>query len=173
MVAESAAPGDSELLDVLDCMPGPGEADLPSGEVPIAEGGGDEPSIEDRNPRDSGLARMVEVVGTRGEGGARLELVGMGELAPRIGGFELSRDPSAPLIVGLDEAELKLDTDPLCPLPLRLRPGVLRLLLLLTSIGDGGDDDEFESICVALRLSARSLADSSFDLVRPIFLDGC
>jgi hypothetical protein len=113
------------------------------------------------------------VVGTRGEGGARLEVVGIGDPAPRMGGLGVSRDPSAPRIVGLDDAELKLDTDPLCPRPLRLRPGVLRLLLLPTSMGEGGDEDEFESICVALRLSARSFADSSFDRVRPIFLDGC
>lgn len=115
IVAESAAPGERELLEVLDCMPeGPGEADLPSGEVPIAEGGGGElPSRDERNPRDSGLARIVEVVGTRGEGGARLEVVGMGDPAPRIGGLGVSRDPSAPLTVGFDEAELKLDTDPL------------------------------------------------------------
>lgn len=48
--------------------------------------------------------------------------------------------------MALDVAELKLDTLPLGPLPpLRPRTGVLRLLLL-TSMGDGGDDDELESI---------------------------
>jgi hypothetical protein len=150
---------------------GPGEDDLPSGEVPIAEGGGDVPSSEDRNPPDLGLARMVLLVGILGEGGASVE-VGIGDPAPRIGVFWLSRDPSA-LRVGLEDVELKLDTDPLVFLPpLRPRTGVLRLLLLLTSIGEGGDEDEL-SICVALRLSARSLADNSFDRVRPIFLDGC
>jgi hypothetical protein len=147
MVAVNAAPGESELFELLDCNPpdGPGEGDLPPGEVPIAEGGGDEPKIEDRSPPEPGLARIVVLVGTRGEGGARLEEDGMGEPAPRMGALGVSSDPSA-LMVGLDDVELKLDTDPLCPLPLRPRPGVLRLLLLLTSMGDGGEDDEFESI---------------------------
>ena len=172
IVAVNAAPGESELLELLACNPdGPGEGDLPSGEVPIAEGGGEVPSIDDRNPPAFGLDKMVVLVGTRGEGGARDE-VGIGDPAPRIGVFWASKDPSA-LRVGLDDAELKLDIDPLVPLPpLRPRDGVLRLLLL-TSIGDGGDEDELESICVAFRLSARSLADSSFDRVRPIFLEGC
>ena len=74
--------------------------------------------------------------------------------------------------MGLVDAELKLETLPLAPLPpLRPRTGVLRLLLL-TSMGEGGED-ELESICVAFRLSARSLADNSFDRVRPIFFEGC
>ena len=45
-------------------------------------------------------------------------------------------------------------------------------------MGEGGDEEDslllnvFESIRVAFRLSARSLADNYFDRVRPIFLDG-
>jgi hypothetical protein len=87
IVAVNAAPGESELLELLACRPdGPGEVDLPSGEVPIAEGGGEVPSIDDRNPPALGLDRMVVLVGTRGEGGASDEF-GIGDPAPRIGVF--------------------------------------------------------------------------------------
>lgn len=85
-------------------------------------------------------------------------------------------DASVGRIVCLDPAELKLEMEPLASLPLgpfRLRDGVPP-----TSIGDGGDDapslvlNVFESIRVAFRLSAKSLADNSFDRVLPIFFDG-
>lgn len=130
MVAVSAAPGDKELLDGLEAMAGgPGDGERPLGEIPIAEGGGDVPNSEERNPPPDGLANIVVLVGTdgRGEGGAKLELVGMGDTAPRSaallpppGVFSLSNDPDPPSarIVGLDPAELKLEMDPLVSLPL-------------------------------------------------------
>lgn len=65
---------------------GPGDVDLPSGEVPTAEGGGEVPSKDERSPPAFGLAKMVVFVGTRGEGGARVE-DGIGDPAPRMGVF--------------------------------------------------------------------------------------
>jgi hypothetical protein len=87
IVADNAAPGESELLELLLFIPdGPGDGDRPSGEVPIAEGGGEVPSNDERNPPAFGLARMVVLVGTRGEGGASVE-DGIGDPAPRMGVF--------------------------------------------------------------------------------------
>ena len=87
IVAVNAAPGERELLELLLFIPDkPGDGDLPSGEVPIAEGGGEVPSIDERSPPAFGLDRMVAFVGTRGEGGASEE-AGIGEPAPRMGVF--------------------------------------------------------------------------------------
>lgn len=185
IVAVKALPGVRDELDALAwIVDGPGEGDRPLGEEAIAEGGGDVPRRDERRP-PAGLAMMVVLVGPAGDGGAKLApALGMGDPAPRVAALpedlSLSRDPSGRTVC-LDPAELKLDTDPLGSLPLELfrpREGVFRLPLPpLTSMGDGGEDPSLpekvlESICVALRLSARSLAESSFDRVRPIFLDG-
>lgn len=121
MVAVKAAPGDKDVFDPLDCMAeGPGDGERPFGDVPIAEGGGEVPRSEDRNPPPEGLARMVLFIGGagRGEGGASVALLaGMGDPAPRVAALPLPLAVSSARMVWRDPAELKLEIEPLASLP--------------------------------------------------------
>jgi hypothetical protein len=76
------------LIVVVNALPGerppdvlaPGEEDNP-GVEDSAEGGGEEPSKEDRSPPPLGEARMVLVVGTAGDPGtARLAEPPLGDM---------------------------------------------------------------------------------------------
>jgi hypothetical protein len=173
-VAVSAAPGESEVESRLAAPRGDaavGEGGM--GVVEMAEGGGEVPSKDDR-PRPGEEARMVWVVGTLGERVDGVE--GDVEDGADCCDAEPSNEfwvttPGRPEL--LDE---KLLTDPRRSVEpvLVARRAVTRAGVekeLVSGFGDAEDDDPPDMVCAAM-LSASSLADSSLDRVRPIFLEG-
>lgn len=188
IVALSALPGDSAIP-----AEGLGEGGLP-GVFITAEGGGEVPRREERSP-PLGEARMLLVVGIAGDPGTeRLLVVVLGVTGPVAVEEDRMEDEEVVLVlVSIDPAcrdclpvaDEKLDTDPARSelRPLRAEAlGVESRLLLPTSIGEEGEEGESEErvmdgveedeSLVDAKESARSLAESSLDRVRLIFLDG-